>query len=370
MNNVIGTPLFKEKNESEKWVALPDGRMVFFKSGENYQDLRVETLDGAIVDEYRQQHPDLWPQVIRPMLARRKGWADFLSTPNGFDHFYDLAKYAMNNETNEWGFYKAPSTDAWWWSPEEIASAKASMSELEFAQEIMAEFVNLTAHRVYHSFTDVNKANECPWWTGKLYSPHHSIVLGADFNLSPMSWTLGQYRDQDWWWFSEINLKDSHTPEASKELVRRIQEFKAQGYRAPVDLIVCGDASSKGGQRAAAGQSDYDILFTILRQNGISFQDRTPDSNPGIKDRINTVNGRCKDAAGTPHMWIHPTQCPALVKDLERVTWKQGNSLVLDPGPLRELTHPSDSIGYPIVALTPIKSQNNVGKVHILQRTF
>src|SRR6185437_9395012 len=156
MNNVIGTPLFKEKNESEKWVALPDGRMVFFKSGENYQDLRVETLDGAIVDEYRQQHPDLWPQVIRPMLARRKGWADFLSTPNGFDHFYDLAKYAMNNETNEWGFFKAPSTDAWWWSTEEIASAKASMSELEFAQEIMAEFVNLTAHRVYHSFTDVN----------------------------------------------------------------------------------------------------------------------------------------------------------------------------------------------------------------------
>jgi len=28
------------------------------------------------------------------MLARTKGWCDFLSTPNGFEHFYDIHEAA------------------------------------------------------------------------------------------------------------------------------------------------------------------------------------------------------------------------------------------------------------------------------------
>src|SRR6185295_20167970 len=84
------TQFYQSNNKSELSVTLDNGANIFFKSGKNFEDLRAETLDGAVIDEMRQQHPELWPMVIRPMLGRRKGWAYFLSTPNGFDHFKDL----------------------------------------------------------------------------------------------------------------------------------------------------------------------------------------------------------------------------------------------------------------------------------------
>lgn len=344
-----------------------NGSEIRFVSGEVLDNLRGDTLNGAVIDEVRDQHPDLWPMVIRPMLATTRGFCWFISTPNGFDHFYDLAQLAQTDP--DWSFLSAPSTANPLFAQSEFESARRSMSEAQFAQEILAEFRDLTSGKAYLSFGQHNYATTCPFMPDKQFSPYHSIVLGMDFNLSPMSWTLGQLAAEKWWWFDEIYLENSHTMEAAKELRDKILFMKSNGFRGTPDLVLCGDATGKATQRSS-NQSDYDIVKSVLKAANISYRDETPEANPSIKDRVNAVNYKCKDATGETNMWVHPDKCPMLKKDLERVVWKPGADYILDPGTKKMLTHPSDSVGYPIMALTPPKLVREIGKVKVIQRVF
>lgn len=209
-----------KKNQTELRVKLLNGSEIRFVSGEVLDNLRGDTLHGCVIDEVRDQHPDLWPMVIRPMLATTRGWCWFISTPNGFDHFYDLAQLSLTDP--DWSFITAPSTANPLFTQEEFEAARRNMSEAQFAQEILAEFRDLTSGKAYLSFGQHNFADTCPFMPDKPWSPYHSIVLGMDFNLSPMSWTLGQLAAEKWWWFDEIYLENSHTMEAAQVLRDKI----------------------------------------------------------------------------------------------------------------------------------------------------
>lgn len=358
--------LIRNVNKSELSVELIGERTVFFKSGHNFEDLRTESLDGVIIDEARQQSPELWTMVIFPMLAKTNGWADLMSSPNGFDWLYDLKKDKENDPN--WGVIHAPSSAAWWWTQAQIAEARKNMADLQFRQEIMAEFVNLRSGKVYYAFTDANKTASCPFAPG-MWSPHHGLLLGLDFNVSPMSWILGQHAYGKYWWFDEIRLMDSNTMEAAKELVQKIQLMKDAGFRAAAPMVtICGDASGEN-RSTKSNESDYDILKGVLKDAGISYRDITPPANPSIKDRINAVNSQLRNAAGEVSMHFHPQYCKWAVHDLERVVWKSGSDFTLDPGKDKTLTHMSDALGYPCHVLTPVKSVRTIGKTRIISRT-
>lgn len=349
----------KRPNESGLTITLNRGQQILFKSGKNFEDLRVETLDGVVIDEYRQQHKDLWPVVIRPMLARKKGWADILSTPNGFEHFYDLCEEAKADD--EWSFFQAPSTVAPWWTPEEIESAKKTMSEAEFAQEILAEFRDLTSGKAYLNHGPHNHRTTSPFSKkGELISPYLPIVVGMDFNVTPIAWTLGQTNGEFFYWFDEIHLENSHTQEATAELIHRVKSH-APG------VIVCGDASGNAMKTSAAGKSDYSIIGQMLTEAGIKFENVTPDSNPSVRDRVNAVNMKLRNAAGETSMWYHPEKCPNLKRDFERVVWKVGAQAILDQHKDPMLTHHSDSIGYPIAEMCKLW-EPSAGILRVIKR--
>jgi hypothetical protein len=351
-----------KKNQTELRVKLVNNSEISFKSGENFDNLRGETLHGAVIDEVRDQHPELWPQVIRPMLTTTKGWAAFVSTPNGFDAFYDLAERAKTDP--DWSLIKAPSTCNPLFTREEYEAARKELSDAEFDQEINANFRDLHSGSVYVSFSDDNLKAECPFINGGLFTPLLPVIVGMDFNLSPMAWTLGQERNGDYYFFDEIFLKKSHTQEAALELVDRL---KRMDLKAPTQVILAGDATAKAGQRAAAGKSDYSIICELLTDAGIRFENRTPEANPHIKDRINIVNAKLKSATGTRHLFINPKTCPKLVRDLQRVVWKQGGSFILDQTTNPELTHISDAMGYAIAATSRIW-QPAVGGIRVIRR--
>lgn len=354
--------LKKKPNDSELSIPYFNDAKLFYKSGEVLEDLRVETLDGAVIDECRQQDPKLWTRVMRPMLARRKAWCDFLSTPNGFDWFYDLNNFA-DLHPEEWSTFHSPCTEAPWWTPEEIDSSRQTMSEAEFAQEIMAEFRDLVSGKAYMTFGDYNVVDSNPFMGVITHAPHPvlPIVVAMDFNLNPMAWTLGQYRGEDFYWYDEIYLRNSHTQEAVKELIERVRGHKP-------GIIIVGDATGKAGQRAAAGQSDYDIIFQALKSAGITYLNRTPDSNPAVKDRVNTMNAACKAADGQVHMFVLRSGCPMLIRDMRRVAWKSGATMILDQTKDPDLTHSSDGVGYAHCVLAPLRGIRNVGTLKVITR--
>ena len=351
-----------KRNQTELRIRLINGSEISFKSGENFDNLRGETLHGAVIDEVRDQHPELWPQVIRPMLTTTKGWAAFVSTPNGFDSFFDLAERAKTD--GEWSFIQAPSTCNPLFTDDEYEAAKRELSEAEFDQEIKANFRDLHSGSVYVSFSDSNLADSSPFLQSGQFSPHLPVIVGLDFNLSPMSWIIGQERNGTFYFFDEIYLKKSHTQEASLELVNRL---RGMDLKAPTQVILAGDATGKAGQRAAAGKSDYSILTEALTQAGIRYDNRTPEANPLVKDRINTVNAKLCGADGSRHLFVNPKTCPKLVKDLQRVTWKQGGTFILDQTTNPDLTHISDAMGYVVCALSKLWTPE-VGGLRVIRR--
>ena len=69
--------------------------MVRLYGADNPDALRGPYLDGVVLDEFADMKPEVWHEVVRPMLADRKGWATFIGTPKGKNEFwriYDDAK--------------------------------------------------------------------------------------------------------------------------------------------------------------------------------------------------------------------------------------------------------------------------------------
>ena len=51
-----------------------------------------------VLDEYGDQRPTVWGEIIRPLHTDRKGWATFIGTPKGKNHFYDIRQQAQGED--------------------------------------------------------------------------------------------------------------------------------------------------------------------------------------------------------------------------------------------------------------------------------
>ena len=87
-----------EQRESELLVRFPhNGARVRLFGCDNYDRLRGSFNDGAVLDEYGDFDPRAWPEVIRPSLADRKGWAVFIGTPKGRNDFFRIHDNAKSD---------------------------------------------------------------------------------------------------------------------------------------------------------------------------------------------------------------------------------------------------------------------------------
>lgn len=126
-------------NESELRIDFPNGAQVRIYGADNPDSLRGIYLDGAVLDEYGLMPPNVFSEVIRPLLTDRQGWALFIGTPNGKNQFYDVVQYALQGHP-DWhcAIYRASETgilpDA------ELAAAKQVMTPDEYAQEFECSF--------------------------------------------------------------------------------------------------------------------------------------------------------------------------------------------------------------------------------------
>lgn len=126
-------------SESELSVQFPhNGARVRLYGAENYDRLRGLYLDGAVIDEAGDQDPRAFPEVIRPALSDRQGWATFIGTPKGRNEFYRIYERAKTTEGWFWGSLQASRTGLI--KPEELADARAMMTPEQYAQEYECSF--------------------------------------------------------------------------------------------------------------------------------------------------------------------------------------------------------------------------------------
>jgi phage terminase large subunit len=129
-------------HESELRIDYPDvgqGRpQVRIYGADNPDSLRGIYLDGVVLDEYGLMRPSLFSEVLRPALSDREGWAFFIGTPNGKNQFYDVVETAKDDPNWFAAIYKASETGIL--NPDELHSARQSMTADEYAQEYECSF--------------------------------------------------------------------------------------------------------------------------------------------------------------------------------------------------------------------------------------
>ncbi len=125
-------------NESELRIDYPNGARVRLYGADNYDRLRGGYLDGVVLDEYADMSPAAWGEVIRPMLADRKGWGVFIGTPKGRNAFHDIWEAAQADPQFMTLMLKASSTGLV--DREELEAARAQMTPEQYEQEFECSF--------------------------------------------------------------------------------------------------------------------------------------------------------------------------------------------------------------------------------------
>lgn len=133
----LGIPGAKA-NETELRVDFENGARISLHGADNPDSLRGLYLDGAVLDEYADFRPEAYPAVIRPALSDRRGFAIFIGTPRGHNHFFDLYQAALRNP--DWYAARFPVSVTRILPKDETASARAQMTESQYRQEYECDF--------------------------------------------------------------------------------------------------------------------------------------------------------------------------------------------------------------------------------------
>jgi len=129
-----------------------------------------------------------WNEVLSPTLIDRKGSAMFISTPKGFNHFYDL--YGMEAKDPDYKSFHFTSYDNPFIPPEEIEREKLSKPEDTFAQEYLADFRKQQG-LVYKEFNrDRHVIDEIP-------DKCDEYIAGIDFGFTNPTAVVHIKRDGD-----------------------------------------------------------------------------------------------------------------------------------------------------------------------------
>jgi PBSX family phage terminase large subunit len=115
-----------------------------------------------------------WVEILRPTLTDTKGEALFISTPNGYNHFYDLCNRELIDK--DFKSFHFTSYDNPHLPLEELESAKQTLPKESFEQEYMASFQK-TQGLVYKEFDRKQHLYE------QLPSMSLNRVAGIDFGF-------------------------------------------------------------------------------------------------------------------------------------------------------------------------------------------
>ncbi len=228
-------PITLKVNESRLEIEVKNIKgttsIIQLRGWESIETLRGQFFDFIIIDEVAMMRNFWlnWQEVIRPTLTDRKGQVMFISTPKGFNHFYDL--YNLENTDSNFKSFHFTTYDNPYIPKDEIDEARKQMTEDRFAQEYLADF-RKTEGLVYKEFNrsiDVKELNRFDL---------KEIIAGIDWGYTNPAGALkiGVSRD-GLFYIEEEYYKKGQTTEQIVEVVKKWSATKHYPDPAEPDRI-------------------------------------------------------------------------------------------------------------------------------------
>ena len=135
----IHAGLIKKNEQKRTLLFVKSGGMIQAMTGKHPDNLRGGWGDIIILDEYAFQNPQVYEKIVLPMLLDTGGTLLVISTPNTRNHYYHMYLRALDNK--DWKVFTFTSLENPHLDEEALAAMTEDMTEVDYKQEILAEFV-------------------------------------------------------------------------------------------------------------------------------------------------------------------------------------------------------------------------------------
>lgn len=318
-------------NESRLEITLANvhgtSSLIVLRGWEAVETLRGQQFDLVILDEVASMRNFWahWQEVVRPTLTDTKGEALFISTPKGFNHFYDL--FNLQESDTDYASYQYTTYDNPHIPREEIDKAKEELSYERFEQEYMASFKK-TEGLVYKEFQrERHLYTEYPQGTGIV-----ERIAGVDFGFTnPCAIPTIEIDRTDTWWIRGEYYQTGKTDAQVAEYVA------AQRYN------------------AVYPDPEAPAAIVEMRKRGVNVRD-VVKGHDSIKNGIDAVRERLK--AGK--LRVH-TSCINTILELETYSYPDKKDLHNEnENPIDEGNHMMDAMRYPVMMRARRNAQASV----------
>ena len=333
----VCTPIAKTINESRLEIIVntvdAGTSTISLRGWESIETLRGQKFHFIVLDEIASMRNwnENWEQVIRPTLTDYRGEVLFISTPKGFNHFYDL--YNKQDKDTDYKSFHFTSYDNHHMPKEEIDKAKQEMNEDAFAQEYMADFRKQQG-LVYKEFSrDYNV------YDGEPARPRAEYLGGVDFGFRNPAAVIHAYFDTDGhYWITDEFYKTERTEEQVCEYVRS-----------------CGfEMTYPDPENASA--------IEVLNRKGVNVQEVVKGKG-SVKSGIDAVRNLFKQN----RLHIHKS-CVNLIWELETYSYKEKKPDNNEPEePVKENDHACDALRYIIMSRPDTAGMSSIEKYMLQQ---
>ena len=324
LDNIIGglpKALKRKRNEAELYVEIGNGSRIAIKGADKPDRLRGVGLDGAVLDEYATMKPFVWEEIIQPALLDKRGWAIFMGTPKGFNHFYEL--YVKAEGLPDWSAYHFTSYDNPINDPKEIDKFKEETTPEKFEQEYLAEFRRMEGV-VYKEFNHTEHIFD-------VLPEHHwaETIAGIDFGTTKPAAIVVIKRDKD-------------------DTYYVVDEFYEAGKTNPELIEEAKVLKAKWNINSFYPDSAEPDRIMEFQKRGLYCRPTSKDVMFGI-DKVKNLFRQNK-------LFIS-RKCYNLIFELDSYSWKQNKVGQQQDAPIKENDHACDALRYALFSNAPVQDE-------------
>lgn len=337
--NLNERDLLIELNYFEGPITLPDGTTIQVSADESKPRSTIQLLgsdqadshrgfraEGIIFDEYADQDPNNWDAVYKHFFTTTDGWAIFMGTPRGYNHFYDLVQYAQ--EDDRWFYQEATWRDSPYVKREFIEEERREADKQgklsTFLQEVELEF-RAVQGAVYPQFdrkVHIVRPSDIP--------SDLTVYIGADFGYHTTAFIfVGIDKDQNWYIFDEVYGRQEILEDILPQVREKIGDKRL--------VLIVGDSAAKDAIEYTASKG-YPITPVVKRSDSITH---------GIDLIRNMLKPRIQLVGNPKPTLFISSVCKNLIQELEAYKYPEEKK-ERNPSeqPVKEDDHGPDALRY------------------------